>query len=201
MNTLVFVDDVADLIEVSHATVVVLEKEHGIMDIIRWIEAGRIQTRNFGLVMFLIGRGDIKHSRAWLIASFRELFAVILSHNKEAQLALGAVIPSIQDSTADVREFLARNSVLHKTFGKNGDNSVTFCRPGKVLLAKGGPVANFFGLDGHLNFRGRRRLVAAIARDQSVMHRNQEVRKEQQWGKGYEECTEYAHSYKFNPRF
>ena len=38
VSKLVFVDDVADKLEVEHATVVVLDKDHGVMDIIRWIE-------------------------------------------------------------------------------------------------------------------------------------------------------------------
>lgn len=98
VNKLVFVDDVADQLEVEHATVVVLEKDHGVMDIIRWIEIGTVQIRNYDLVVVLVGRADVVRSRSWFFEIVEELLHVTKCLHPVVQVVVGAMIPSVLDT-------------------------------------------------------------------------------------------------------
>ena len=122
------------------------------MDIIRWIETGTVQIRNYDLVVVSVGRADVVRSRSWFLEIVEELLQVTKCLHPVVQVVVGAMIPSVLDTPQQVREFLARNSLLQK---KSEDHSAChkmwYICSGKVLLMKGGPVIDFFSHDQHLN--------------------------------------------------
>ena len=160
---ILFVDNIADLIEVSNTTVVILEREHGLMDVIRWIEGNRFHLQNFDIISFMIGRADLVRSKNWFSATVDELLAVIMQRNDTALYLLGALIPCITDSCGTVRDIVARNAIIQKKcLGISKFRKMEYTRPGKVLLCKGGPVPKFFGQDTRLNEEGRKLFAQAI---------------------------------------
>ena len=102
---ILFVDDVADNLGVPNTTVIVLEKEHGIMDVIRWIEVGRFEITGFDIVSIMIGRHDVRRRRSWFKESMEEFITLVKRLNSNALVLIGAVIPAIQDDRDMVREF------------------------------------------------------------------------------------------------
>ena len=164
MSKLVFVDDVADQLQVEHATVVVLEKDHSVMDIIRWIETGTVQVRNYDVVVCIVGRADVSRSRGWFLESIEEFRRAMSKLHPQVVVVAGAVIPSVLDTIPHVKEFLARNSLLQKK-AEEVFRRWWYIRPGRVVLVKGSPVLDFFGRDNRLNEKGRQRIGLALQRD------------------------------------
>ena len=156
---ILFVDNIADLLQVSNMTVITLECNHGLMDVIRWIESGCFPLHDFSIVGLMIGRGDLDRSWNWFAACLDELIAVIRRLNARVLLLLGAVLPSILDDRFMVREFVARNGIIqNRCFSARNRSLVKYTRPGCVLLTKGGPIATYFDKEGRLSVKGRERL-------------------------------------------
>ena len=147
----------------ENASIVILEPEHGVMDILRWIEKGRFEPHRFDIVSVMIGRADIKRSRSWFMASMEELFTVIGKLNPSVLMLVGALLPSSSDSRVMVRKFVARNSMLQSRCLMAGERrKMEYTRPGKALLMKGGPLPKYYDHEGRLNETGRKVLVQAI---------------------------------------
>ena len=143
--------------------VVVLEKQQGIMDVIRWIEMGRFDMNRFEIVVFLIGRYDIARSRNWFKESVEELIAVVRKISSKALMLWGASLPCLTDSRHMIGEMVARNGWLQqrcKMFRQR--KFLEYTRPGKELLAKGGPIQKYYAESGVLNDLGTAKLVVAI---------------------------------------
>ena len=99
-------DDIADHLEIFNALVVMFEKNHGIMDVIRWIESHQFQLENFDIISFMIGRADVKHSRQWFTACVDELLLVCNRMNHLALVLLGAAIPLLHDTKFMIKRVL-----------------------------------------------------------------------------------------------
>ena len=160
---IIFIDFLVEGLKLSNSTVVTLEIDQGIMDVIRWIEQGKVNISNFDIVSLMIGRVDLKRSREWYMASVEEFLRVVHKFNGASLILLGVVIPSIDDARWMVTEFLARNNLLQRRCILGSDRyKVEYIRPGKVLLGKGGPVAKCYGPDAKLNEEGILRFRNAI---------------------------------------
>ena len=134
---ILFVDDVADDLSVPNTTVIVLEKDHGMMDVIRWIEAGRFSVANYDIVSLMIGRGDLKRGRPWFTETLEEVIKVIKHHNNTCLMLMGAVVPARTDSPMDVKEFKARNKVIQdRCLLTNERFRMEYTRPEKLLYQK-----------------------------------------------------------------
>ena len=87
-------------------------------------------------------------------------------------MVFGAVIPSLLNTPQQVREFLARNSLLQRhSEDRRMIRRMSYVRPGRVLLAKGGPVLDFFSPDNKLNDKGRHRLSFALLEELGLFSR------------------------------
>ena len=152
---IIFVDLVAEGLQLANSTVVTLEADQGIMDVIGWIETRRIDISKFDIISLMIGRGDINRSQRWFITAIDEFMLTVNRTNNRALFLLGAAIPGIRDAKWMVAEFLARNSLLQRRCVEGRDRyRVEYTRPGKVRLGKGGPVAKFYGPEAKLNTDG-----------------------------------------------
>ena len=126
-------------------------------------EEGRFHIAKFDVISFMIGRDDLRRSRNWFGAAVDELLAVIALRNSTALALVGAIIPKLDDSRATVREIVATNAVLQtRCWSGNDRQRLEYTRPGKVLLARGGSIQDFFGPDGRLSPAELRAFESAI---------------------------------------
>ena len=94
--------------------VLILEKTQGLMDVIHWIEIGRFDLSQFGIIRFMVGRVDRVRSKNWFMASVEDLMRLVFSRNLTTLQLWGAVIPSVDDDKAAVRDFVDKNAALQK---------------------------------------------------------------------------------------
>ena len=159
---LLFVNDVADLIQLHSTTVITLELQHGLMDVIHWIEPNRFPMVDFDIISLMVGRGEITHSGPFFTACLDEVIRVLRKKNSSALLLLGAVIPSMRDDHRMVREFVTRNAIIQgRCMGKER-RTMEYTIPGRVLLTRGGPIPEFFNSQGRLNDKGCERFTQAV---------------------------------------
>ena len=165
VRTLLFIDDVADHLRLPNTTVIVLERDQGLMDVLRWIESQRYNVAEYNIIGLMVGRADAVRSLDWFIASVSEVIQGIVKRNPKALQLWGAVIPSPLDDRVMVRKFVDKNAALQKRCLNGTDRKrLEYTRSGKVLLTKGGPIQEFYGKDHRLNQIGLKKLAMAITR-------------------------------------
>ena len=161
---ILFVDDVADLLEIYNASVVVLEKVQGIMDVIHWVEKGRFDLKEFDVVGIMVGRSDAKRSTEWFMSSVEEFIHLVRRLNPTALILLGAVVPSVIDTKEMINSFVRKNAALQeRNFARRDGRFLEYTRSGRDLVAKGGVLRHLYGEDDCLNKQGRLIMGKAIA--------------------------------------
>ena len=163
VTTLLFIDDVADNLKLYNATVVIIERDQGVIDVLRWIEKGRFLPEDYDIISLMVGRSDARRSVEWFMASIGEFVRTVRQLNNKALILLGAVVPSREDTKAMVESFVLKNAALQDRCKTYKDRRyLEYCRPGRELLAKGGPLEKFYGEDSRLNQLGLKVLAGAI---------------------------------------
>ena len=95
---ILFVDTLAEGVHLNNSTVVALEPEQGIMDVIGWIEKNILDVAGFDIVSIMVGRGDVKRTKEWFFGCIEEFLTVVRRANENCLILLGAVIPGIDDA-------------------------------------------------------------------------------------------------------
>ena len=118
----------------------------------------------FKVIVLLTGRYDLRRSREWFRLSLEEFISLVRKMQPEIVLLLCASLPSVTDTKKMIGEMIARNALLQDRC-KLVRNRVLFeySRPGKCLLAKGGPVPYYYSNDAKLSKLGVLKLSVALS--------------------------------------
>ena len=90
-------DDVADHLMIPNSTVVILERDQGIMDLISWVEGSTFNLTDYSIFERMVSRVDVKRSANWFRESV-DLLKLVKGINPKMLLLLGAVIPAWDDT-------------------------------------------------------------------------------------------------------
>ena len=95
---ILFVNDITDNLAVYKAKVVVLERDQGLSDVLKWIQNGTVVVEGFKMVILMLRRADLQRSDAWYGQNIDLLIHTVREINLSCFILLGDLIPSTVDS-------------------------------------------------------------------------------------------------------
>ena len=91
---ILFVNDITDNLAVYKAKVVVLERDQGLSDVLKWIQNGTVVVEGFKMVILMLRRADLQRSDAWYGQNIDLFIHTVREINLSCFILLGDLIPS-----------------------------------------------------------------------------------------------------------